>query len=124
MLRAAMATSCAAEAAMSGAPSPMLRAAGLWRKTSAAGNEYFAGRLGGVKIIILVNRDRGEDESQPTHYLFFADGEKRPEGQRAAASGPARARAPYPSRPAGRGPVRPDIVPMPDDDISDVGRPA
>ncbi|HEU0156797.1 MAG TPA: hypothetical protein VFQ82_12055 [Stellaceae bacterium] len=44
---------------MTGAP--MLRAAGLWRKTSAAGNEYFVSRLGGVKIVILSNRDRGED---------------------------------------------------------------
>ena len=109
---------------MSGQPpsAPMLRAAGLWRKTSAAENEYFAGRLGGVKIVILVNRDRGEDESQPTHYLFFVDGEKRPEGQRAAASGPARPRAPHPSRRAGRGPVRPGSVAMPDDDVDGLWR--
>ena len=104
------------------APAPMLRAAGLWRKTSAAGNEYFVGRLGGVKVIILANRDRGEDGSQPTHYLFFVDGEKKPEGQRAAASGAARPRAPYPARPAGRGPVRPDSVAMPDDGIEDLYR--
>jgi hypothetical protein len=30
-----------------------LKAAGLWQRTCAAGNTYFAGRLGGVKILIL-----------------------------------------------------------------------
>jgi len=36
----------------------MLKAAGLWRKKSAKGNAYLTGRLGGVKILILENRDR------------------------------------------------------------------
>jgi hypothetical protein len=100
---------------MSGAP--MLRAAGLWRKTSAAGNEYFAGRLGGVKIVILSNRDRGEDETQPTHHLYFAD--RAPRQENAAPATPRRSyprRAPYPNRP----PVRPDSVGLPD--IDDIGR--
>ena len=33
----------------------MLQAARLWQKTSASGNVYFAGRLGGVKILIFAN---------------------------------------------------------------------
>jgi hypothetical protein len=102
----------------------MLRAAGLWRKTSAAGNEYFAGRLGGVKIIILSNRDRGEDESQPSHYLFFADGEKRQDDVRVAvrAERPARPRTAYARSggPADRPPIRPDSVP--DDPVDDLWR--
>jgi hypothetical protein len=104
----------------------MLRAAGLWRKTSAAGNEYFAGRLGGVKIIILSNRDRGKDDSQPTHYLFFVDGESRQDNARPAARSerPARPRNVYArsGRPAERPPVRPDAVPMPDDPVDDLWR--
>jgi hypothetical protein len=55
---------------------PKLKAAGLWQKTSAAGNTYFVGRLGGVRILIFENRERtGEDE--PSHLLFFADGGTR-----------------------------------------------
>jgi hypothetical protein len=55
-------------------PSQNLKAAGLWQKTSAAGNTYFVGRLGGVKILIFENRDRS-DQNVPTHTLYFADGE-------------------------------------------------
>lgn len=33
--------------------STKLKAAGLWQKTSAAGNTYFVGRLGGVRILIF-----------------------------------------------------------------------
>ena len=36
-----------------------LKAAGLWQRTCAAGNTYFAGRLGGVKILILDGDDFG-----------------------------------------------------------------
>ena len=66
-----------------------LRAANLWQKTSAAGNVYFTGRLGGVRIVIFENRDcQGDDDA--THVLYFTDGEKRGEaserGSRAAPS--------------------------------------
>lgn len=111
---------------MSGAPSsPMLRAAGLWRKTSAAGREYFVGRLGGVKITILSNRGRGEDESQPTHHLYFAEAAERSR-QGEAGERPRQQvipPAPAPRRgPPYRPPVRPDSVPMSDDPIDDIGR--
>jgi hypothetical protein len=66
---------------MTGAP--MLKAAGLWEKTSAAGNSYLTGRLGGVKVLILENRDRGGD-SEPSHHLFFVDGSKPAEARNAA----------------------------------------
>jgi hypothetical protein len=101
---------------MSGPPTK-LKAANLWLKTSAAGNVYFAGRLGGVKVLILENRARA-GENDPTHHLFFVDGEKREES-RAGASAP---RA-YAQRRAPRPPVRADSVPpLPDDGVDDLWR--
>lgn len=61
---------------MTGAP--MLQAAKLWEKTSAAGNTYLIGRLGGVRVLILRNRDAGTD-GEPDWNLFFADGAPRQE---------------------------------------------
>src|SRR6516164_10307052 len=51
---------------------PMLKAAGLWKRTSQRGADYFAGRLGSVKIVILENRDR-KAENDPTHWLWFTE---------------------------------------------------
>ena len=51
---------------------PMLKAAGLWAKSSVKGGQYLTGRLGGVKVLVLENRDRkGEDD--PSHHLFFVE---------------------------------------------------
>jgi len=50
----------------------MLKAAGLWKRTSQRGADYFAGRLGSVKIVILENRDR-KAENDPTHWLWFTE---------------------------------------------------
>jgi hypothetical protein len=55
----------------------LLKAGPLWAKTSARGNRYLVGRLGGVKVMILENRDR-QDENDPTHTLFFAPAPERP----------------------------------------------
>jgi hypothetical protein len=107
----------------------MLCAAGLWRKTSVAGNEYFVGRLGGVKILILTNRDRGKDESRPTHHLYFAEaterpgGETRGEGRGGSPSAGSRAHAPRRAeRSPGCAPARPNSVPIPDDPVCDLWR--
>ena len=54
----------------------LLKAGALWAKTSAQGKRYLVGRLGGVKVLILENRDR-QDENDPTHTLFFAPGPDR-----------------------------------------------
>jgi len=35
-----------------------LKAAALWKKTSATGNIYLVGRLGGVRVLVFENRDR------------------------------------------------------------------
>ena len=58
---------------------PMLKASGLWVKTSAKGGRYLTGRLGGVKVLILANRDRQSDDD-PSHHLFFAEAPDRRQG--------------------------------------------
>jgi hypothetical protein len=57
---------------MSGS-SPLLQAARLWERTSARGTRYMAGRLGGVRVVILPNRDyvEGDQVTGHTHTLFF-----------------------------------------------------
>lgn len=59
---------------------PMLTAAKLWRRTSAKGTDYLAGRLGGVKVVILPRRD-GE-EGDHTHVMLFAEPAPRDGGGR------------------------------------------
>lgn len=56
--------------------SPLLQAVRLWDRTSAKDSKYMSGRLGGVKIVILKNRDFNADDSAQshTHSLFFTDG--------------------------------------------------
>jgi len=59
--------------------STMLKAAGLWAKTSVKSDQYLTGRLGGVRILILENRDRKVDDD-PSHHLFFAEAPDRLQG--------------------------------------------
>src|ERR687890_481759 len=59
--------------------SPMLKAAGLWAKTSVKGGQYLTGRLGGLKVLILENRDRQSDDD-PSHHLFVAEAPDRRQG--------------------------------------------
>jgi hypothetical protein len=63
---------------------PMLKAAGLWAKTSVKGGQYLTGRLGGVKVLILENRDRKTDDD-PSHHLFFVEAPDRRQGGHQAA---------------------------------------
>jgi hypothetical protein len=60
-------------------PSPLLKAAPLWQKSSAKGGQYLTGRLGGMKVLILENRERKTDDD-PSHYLFFAEAPDRRQG--------------------------------------------
>src|SRR3954471_24275955 len=65
-------------------PSPMLKAAGLWAKSSVKGGQYLTGRLGGVKVLILENRERKSDDD-PSHHLFFVEApDRRQDGQQRA----------------------------------------
>jgi hypothetical protein len=86
--------------------SPMLKAAGLWQKTSVKGGQYLTGRLGGVKVLVMENRDRKSDDD-PSHTLFFVEapdrrqgGQERVDGQRAPQTHPVSQRAPQPQRSA------------------------
>ena len=54
----------------------MLKAAGLWSKTSAKGGQYLTGRLGGVKVLVMENRDRHSDDA-PSHILYFVEVQER-----------------------------------------------
>jgi len=60
----------------SGNMSGLLQAARLWERTSAKGNRYLSGRLGGVKVVIMANRDFDAEDpvKSHTHTMFFADG--------------------------------------------------
>jgi hypothetical protein len=55
---------------------PMMKAAGLWAKSSVKGGQYLTGRLGGVKVLILENRDRHSDDD-PSHILYFTEAPDR-----------------------------------------------
>ena len=59
--------------------SPMLKAAGLWAKSSVKGGQYLTGRLGGMKVLIMENRDRQSDDD-PSHNLFFVEAPDRRQG--------------------------------------------
>jgi hypothetical protein len=56
--------------------SPLLKAAGLWAKSSVKGGQYLTGRLGAMKVLILENRDRQGDDD-PSHHLFFVEAAPR-----------------------------------------------
>ena len=58
---------------------PMLKAAGLWAKTSVKGGQYLTGRLGGVKVLVMENHDRQSDDD-PSHHLFFLEPPDRLQG--------------------------------------------
>jgi hypothetical protein len=72
-------------------PAPLIKAAPLWAKSSVKGGQYLTGRLGGMKVLILENRDRKTDDD-PSHHLFFAEApdrrqqatQERGDGQRGA----------------------------------------
>src|SRR5688500_13222753 len=66
---------------MTNAPknSPMLKATGLWAKSSVKGGQYLTGRLGGLKVLVMENRDRQTDDD-PSHHLFVAEAPDRRQG--------------------------------------------
>jgi hypothetical protein len=110
--------------------SPMLKAAPLWSKTSAKGGQYLIGRLGGVKVLVLENRDRQGDD--PSHHLFFVEAPDRRQGaqergdrQRAPQAPQARQRPPQAHRSGfqGQGRRGPDHqAPLEADDVPEWAR--
>jgi hypothetical protein len=55
---------------------PMIKATGLWQKTSVKGGQYLTGRPGGLKVLIMENRDQKTDDD-PSHHLFVAEAPDR-----------------------------------------------
>ena len=98
---------------MSGS-APLLQAARLWERTSAKGTRYMQGRLGGVKVLIMPNRDfvEGDQANGHTHILFFQDGSAT--APRPAERAPAEPRE-RPRKTAGQGnreQIEDDLVPF------------
>ena len=96
---------------MSGS-SPLLQAARLWERTSGKGTRYMSGRLGGVKVVILPNRDyaEGDPVNGHKHILYFQDGSVT--ASRPAERAPAEPRE-RPRKEATRGgPIEDDPVPF------------
>jgi len=98
---------------MSGS-SPLLQAARLWERTSGKGTRYMSGRLGGVKVVILPNRDftEGDPANSHTHVLFFQDGSStapRPADRAPAAEPRERSRK---ATPGNREQIEDDLVPF------------
>src|SRR3954449_12945878 len=65
----------------SNAPKPpaLIKAAPLWAKSSVKGGQYLTGRLGGLKVLVMENRDRQSDDD-PSHHLFFVEAPDRRQG--------------------------------------------
>jgi hypothetical protein len=64
---------------LQGKNEPIVQAAGLWAPMLIQGGQYLAGRLGGVKVLILDKHERqGDDE--PSHHGFFAEAPDRRQG--------------------------------------------
>lgn len=98
---------------MSGSPS-LLQAAKLWQRTSARGTTYMSGRLGGVRVVIMPNRDFAEDDpaNSHTHILFFQDGSTAASQARPAERAPAEKREPRPRKAPAGGTLDDDPVPF------------
>jgi hypothetical protein len=93
----------------------MLQAAKLWARQSARGTDYLSGRLGGVKVVIMPNRDfaEGDPANSHTHILFFADGSPTQPSQQRPTAQPAPAeQRERPRRDSHREQIEDDPVPF------------
>jgi hypothetical protein len=53
----------------------LIKAAKLWAKTSQkTGGVYYVGRMGGVWVLVMENRDR-QGDGDPMHFLLLGDAE-------------------------------------------------
>jgi hypothetical protein len=85
--------------------SPLLPACKLWEKTSASGNTYLVGRMGGVRVLVLQN-NRPEGDSDATHVLMFTEAapmQPRPSPETLSRPAPAPRRTAPPLRRSGDG---------------------
>ena len=54
----------------------MLKATGLWLNTDGKGEKYFAGSLGGVRVVIFKNTFKEEGTNEPDYTMYFAENKK------------------------------------------------
>jgi len=94
----------------------MIPACRLWEKTSAKGNRYLVGRLGGLRVLVMPNT-RPEAGDDSTHVLMVTGA---PQYSQAAPAEPTHA-APPAERHAHRGrrklPTHDDGEPLEDDPL-------
>ena len=62
----------------SNSKSRLLQAARLWARTSAKGQPYMIGRLGGLRVLVMPAGDRQTDRD-PTHVLLVGPAPERPD---------------------------------------------
>ena len=98
--------------------SPLLKAAPLWGKSSVKGGQYLTGRLGGMKVLILENRDRQNDDD-PSHHLFFTEAQERRQERGDGARAPQAPRTPQTPSEAQR---RSFQAPLDHDDVPEWAR--
>lgn len=58
----------------------LIPAAKLWRRESAKGGAYLAGRLGGLRVLVMPKREG--DDGDHSHVLMVAEGQDQREGGR------------------------------------------
>jgi hypothetical protein len=99
---------------MSGHSSALLQAARLWERTSGKGTRYMSGRLGGVKVVILPNKDfvEGDPANGHTHILFFTDGTPTQPRPSEHATAEPRERSRKAAAPGNRQQIEDDLVPF------------
>ena len=99
---------------MSGSSSALLQAARLWERTSGKGTRYMSGRVGGVKVVILPNRDfvEGDPVNGHTHIMYFQDGSATSPRPAERAPAESRERPRKADRPNNRQQMEDDVVPF------------
>jgi hypothetical protein len=94
---------------------PSFTAAKMYRKTSAKGVTYFAGRLGGVKVALLKSKETAENGDEIWSLIFSEAPPYKPrDDAKAESQAPITSLAPPPDRPPRRDFPRND---GPDDEI-------
>lgn len=82
---------------------PSFTAAKLYRKTSAKGVTYFAGRLGGVKVALLKSKETADNGDEIWSLIFSEAQPYKPrEDTKAESQAPPPSLAPPPDRPPRR----------------------
>lgn len=93
----------------------------LWEATSASGRRYLRGRAAGLRVLVMENRNRGQ-EDQPDYTLFVApvpdQQQDRPQQPRRTGGQQQRKQLAIDAYAPRREPPR---QPELDDDISDIG---